>query len=896
MARVDVPGPDGGGTARFRGSAFFVAPGLAITCRHVVVGERHEHGEGRRSDVQLVFGGHRAEGIAEWAGPGPDRIASPRDLPDLAVIRLKDPLDHECVRLSERPLEPGDAAWGYGFTDSDGEPLLWTSSLTYQGRLGDALRVGGDRIPIGTAGGPVVDPAAAGVCAVLKATMRDGEGGIAVPLTSLRDSEDPQAAALFREVWERHDAYHLGRATSVRRDDGDERGSNGGRRRPPAGLRPRALAGLGSDRPSKIDLLGHGGDVETLAMLATALTTTPPLAIALLGKWGIGKSSTMEQMRVHVAALTERVRRQQELQSAFVSNVRQVRFNAWHYAEDHLWTGLVDHLFRELAAEGTEEQAQAVPLEEIRRRRGRLRGQMEQARSDVERLQAALDSAAEASPTGRAAAVGDPMRGPRLLWAEAGTVTRSLWSNRRVLLTWIAILGTALVVWAVAGSWFAAALPLALGAGATVQPLWQRARSWHSSMQKAATAAGERLTQDLKEANQRVAATADQLARIDAAVRLSEFLRRRTEEPSPYEPYRSLLSQVRRDLELLETDLALAHQEWIERTEPGSPTLPPLQRIILYIDDLDRCSPQRVVEVLAAVHLMLALELFVVVVAVDPDWLIRALRVHLQDFFGPHPTPVEARDEGADGTGPLDYLDKIFQVPFTIARSGEEATARYLRSLLAPTQRRTEAESPTAEVAGASPSDPAARGAMAEHGAAGTPSQGVSASLHDAPRPPVTIPELRDLTPETLQLHADECDFITLLGALLPTPRAAKKLVNLYRLVRISIPAGDLEAFLATEHRPLQVLLAVLVGSPAESRQIFTALMKAAGDEDIRDVLRAVAENGNTSATADTCLNVLAVVEQIEAGNGLSTAARNFQPWIPLVARFSFHSNAWASN
>ena len=52
----------------------------------------------------------------------------------------------------------------------------------------------------------------------------------------------------------------------------------------------------------------------------------------------------------------------------------------------------------------------------------------------------------------------------------------------------------------------------------------------------------------------------------------------------------------------------------------------PIDRIVLYIDDLDRCSPRQVVDVLQAVHLLLALDLFVVVVGVDPRWLLHALR------------------------------------------------------------------------------------------------------------------------------------------------------------------------------------------------------------------------------------------------------------------------------
>ena len=38
---------------------------------------------------------------------------------------------------------------------------------------------------------------------------------------------------------------------------------------------------------------------------------------------------------------------------------------------------------------------------------------------------------------------------------------------------------------------------------------------------------------------------------------------------------------------------------------------------LLYIDDLDRCSEDKVVKVLEAVHLLLAFKLFVVIVAVE---------------------------------------------------------------------------------------------------------------------------------------------------------------------------------------------------------------------------------------------------------------------------------------
>ena len=107
---------------------------------------------------------------------------------------------------------------------------------------------------------------------------------------------------------------------------------------------------------------------------------------------------------------------------------------------------------------------------------------------------------------------------------------------------------------------------------------------------------------------------------------------------------------------------------------------------MLYIDDLDRCPPRRVVEVLEAVHLMLALDLFVVVVAVDARWLIRSMEYHYRELFGPDAKPgaVNLAEAAAspDPVSPVDYLDKIFQIPYVLAPSPPAAVASYLQSLL----------------------------------------------------------------------------------------------------------------------------------------------------------------------------------------------------------------------
>jgi hypothetical protein len=96
---------------------------------------------------------------------------------------------------------------------------------------------------------------------------------------------------------------------------------------------------------------------------------------------------------------------------------------------------------------------------------------------------------------------------------------------------------------------------------------------------------------------------------------------------------------VREDLEQL--------AEWLD---PRSPTSleAKIDRIVLYVDDLDRCAPRRVVEVLQAVHLLLAFPIFVVVVAVDHHWLLTSL----ESTIGSCSRPTMTRDLscGTNGT------------------------------------------------------------------------------------------------------------------------------------------------------------------------------------------------------------------------------------------------------
>jgi hypothetical protein len=200
--------------------------------------------------------------------------------------------------------------------------------------------------------------------------------------------------------------------------------------------------------------------------------------------------------------------------------------------------------------------------------------------------------------------------------------------------------------------------------------------------------------------------------------------------------------------------------------------VPDLRRIIVYIDDLDRCSEQHVVQVLQAIHLLLAFDLFVVVVAVDARWLHRAVG---QVYSGQLAAPGE-KDKSNSATV-ADYLEKIFQLPIWMRPIGDPMTVdRFVRGIDKPEQE-----------PGGSPPLP-----TVDEKRDGTDGSTITAVA--APHDPALVQTAaqRRATMSEPERRA--------LAAMAPlagkSPRGLKRLVNTYRLIRVMRgPAGiaDLE-------------------------------------------------------------------------------------------------------
>jgi hypothetical protein len=312
---------------------------------------------------------------------------------------------------------------------------------------------------------------------------------------------------------------------------------------------------------------------------------------------------------------------------------------------------------------------------------------------------------------------------------------------------------------------------------------------------------------------------------------------------------------------------------------------------VLYIDDLDRCPPDRVFEVLQAIHLLLAFELFVVVVAVDSRWLSRSLLSHYSALLG-----AEHRTGNGDGRAtPDDYLEKIFQIPFHVRPIDEQARGRIVFGLLRGAIDTEHGESDAgfdtgivAKNAVAPVRDRFDRGATTDRGA-----------MRDTQAMP-------DLNPASLRITRDELRLMAVLRPVLGrTPRAVKRFVNVYRLIR-SIADARGEPFLesatdgsAPPYEAAMFLLAVVTGLPAIATDIFRAAAAAgypgaAGAADARtlgELVRHMEANAGNDDEHHTAARRLARWLASDAAAGwrdreLSDLAAELE----RVSRFSFRS------
>jgi hypothetical protein len=411
--------------------------------------------------------------------------------------------------------------------------------------------------------------------------------------------------------------------------------------------------------------------------------------------------------------------------------------------------------------------------------------------------------------------------------------------------------------------------------------------------------------------------------------RLTRFLKKRLDN-GDYARHLGVVSMIRKDFELLSS--IMTNRDWSAENrrrlvEAGvdAANLRTFDRIVLYIDDLDRCPAEKVVEVLQAVHLLLAFPLFVVVVGVDARWVSRSLIQHYPYLLNENVVGDVA--EGNDDVPPTsrdaeliasshDYLEKIFQVPYWVKPMDAESSVKFLEGLARQSNNmqadgkkaEDEATVGSGDVGELRPAGDAEieesvadRDAPADNLPAGppaavTPAENVDQEFDDdtgdseqeAPAD-ITVPMLAELP-----LTEFEIKFMsTLAPSVGRSPRRSKRFFNVYQLIRAGLAAGERERFVGgrgqgVDYRIVMILLAIVTGSPILAPRFFRVLVGEAGAVKKLADLQKYCGDDKAFAESGEWLRFSTVLSVLnDVGNQQETLER-LRYWTRRTMRFSF--------
>jgi len=175
-----------------QGTAFFVAPGYAITAAHVI-------SDADGLQVQLVEGLHSWHGhVADVRPLHANKIAttSPYSAPDIALIEVDDGPEHACALLSMQLPGAGARVMARGYTrtfdqlavTAETETFRLTGTLETPDRDCKLLKLVLGEVTKGMSGAPVLDLSTGDVIGMLRTSRKLGSnlGGWVVPADSIR--------------------------------------------------------------------------------------------------------------------------------------------------------------------------------------------------------------------------------------------------------------------------------------------------------------------------------------------------------------------------------------------------------------------------------------------------------------------------------------------------------------------------------------------------------------------------------------------------------------------------------------------------------------------------------------------------------------------------------------
>jgi hypothetical protein len=327
--------------------------------------------------------------------------------------------------------------------------------------------------------------------------------------------------------------------------------------------------------------------------------------------------------------------------------------------------------------------------------------------------------------------------------------------------------------------------------------------------------------------------------------------------------------------ELLKPDeIADLNEKKVEKPDAS------FERIVLYIDDLDRCPPDKVVDVLQAIHMLLYFPLFVVVVAVDVRWVSRSLKDRFPKLLADRLSAGAdaAAQNGPEAADAHDYLEKIFQIPFWVRRMDGPSSAQFVEGVakqFAKTERSTGKDKQEDTTGGArdgteAPSGGAA-GGQQESPSGSTAGDGnrTGKGTADGKKAPKDPPGFDQMT-----LSGDEQKMLATFAPFVGgSPRRAKRYVNLYLLLKTILrPVGNVQEW------AIAGLLANSTGTNRSDDNFLASFQNKSA------AARAAGTNSKIGSAVDALI-VAVSLNFPKQEDDLQTALQRFAP---TVRRYSF--------
>jgi uncharacterized protein YjbI with pentapeptide repeats len=750
-----------------------------------------------------------------------------------------------------------------------------------------------------------------------------------------------------------------------------------------------------------VDKLGIQDEVDVLASLFADKDTPLPLSLGVFGNWGSGKTTYLDLIHNKIDELSAQAADNPD--SPYISHVVHIRFNAWHFLDANLWAGIATEIFQRLysairEAPSLTDQQRKYQLADLNQKLAEQEGLVRELVGDSEEKQEQLEKTHQVyrdslNQLSRSAAMrllmkaGYPEGQARELAKELDFTLASKKSfGRRSLDLVLRLFSRGKRQWTIAAllglaatfviNQFFPAVDLAqlsdntignyltpiieLLGGTTIGKILAdltshrkeardlvggREGATSTQSPELATAHTTTEEQDLlrrmsRDAKERLLEAEDDLHRLrqeidslNPARALTQWLEGRNDKES-YTASLGIVHRLHRDLETLSNYIT-----------KGDGALP-INRVILYIDDLDRCEPKRVVEVLQAVHLLLGLPLFVALVAVDPRWLKHCLEKCYPDLLKVqklHSADLAESNQNLAPATPFDYLEKIFQIPFrvrgmtkdgyidlandlmhagakdemdqppeSVSQLGDSGTPQTIETTSDLDDIGSDLEDENDSAPKEIESDDDDDSVHVDGIDTGTPEEDQSAAVSEneaAAKEGLAIKHV------VLSLEQHEQDVILAMEPIIHSPRTLKRLINVYQLVRAMLARQE-GADVLEEGAPEAIIFTLAIGfsHPFASREFLKmALLNESDDESfyaatvnaMRELKVPFRKSNSDSSESDRSEvailpAVLALQDDLKKLRNLFLAQKYNWPtvarmreYMPVISRFTFLDPFW---